>query len=369
MTAVHLPVIDETPLSIALIASHRFPIAEPFAGGLEAHVWHLARALVDRGHRVALFAAAGSDLGVEHSRLDVSTFTPSPAAQRDVSMPADEFMAAHHAYLELMMKLSTGTDFDIIHNHSLHYLPIALARTAAAPVLTTLHTPPTPWLESAIEVNADNTRFVAVSDYTARSWRHAAADIDVISNGVDLRLWPAGPGGDELVWFGRLVPEKGAHVAVQAAARAGVGLRLAGPISDRAYFEREIRPLLSDRIRYVGHLDQKELATLVGHSAATLVTPLWDEPYGLVVAESLACGTPVAGFRRGGIPEILGAGSGILTEPDDVDALAAAARRAMSLSRGVARARAESHCAEGEMVEGYVSLYRHLTSRAGVAPA
>jgi glycosyltransferase involved in cell wall biosynthesis len=316
-----------------------------------------------------LFAAAGSDLGVEHSLLDVSTFAPSPAARRDASMPAPEFMAAHHAYLELMMRLSGDTRFDIIHNHSLHYLPIALARTASAPVVTTLHTPPTPWLESAIDVNADNTRFVAVSEYTARSWSHVTTGIDVISNGVDLRMWPAGPGGDELVWFGRFVPEKGAHIAVRAAVRAGVGLRLAGPISDRAYFDSEIRPLLSDRIRYVGHLDQKDLAALVGRSAATLVTPLWDEPYGLVVAESLACGTPVAGFRRGGIPEILSADSGILVDPDDVDALAVAARRAMSLSRDIARARAESHCAENEMVDGYLTLYRRLTSRADVVSA
>jgi glycosyltransferase involved in cell wall biosynthesis len=89
----------------------------------------------------------------------------------------------------------------------------------------------------------------------------------------------------------------------------------------------------------------------------------------LVVAESLACGTPVAGFRRGGIPEILSADSGILVDPDDVDALAVAARRAMSLSRDIARARAESHCAENEMVDGYLTLYRRLTSRADVVSA
>jgi glycosyltransferase involved in cell wall biosynthesis len=358
-------IAGEAPLSIALIASHRYPIAQPFAGGLEAHVWHLARALAGRGHRVALFAAAGSDLGVEHSLLDVSEFRPSSAAQRDTSMPEPEFMAAHHAYLELMMRLGTDTGFDVIHNHSLHYLPIALARTA--PVLTTLHTPPTPWLESAIDVNAENTRFAAVSEHTARSWSHVARDVEVISNGVDLSLWPAGTGGDDLVWFGRFVPEKGAHLAALAADRAGLGLRLAGPISDREYFDSKIRPLLSDRIRYVGHLGQSELATVVGSSAATLVTPLWDEPYGLVVAESLACGTPVAGFRRGGIPESVGDDSGVLADSEDVDSLAAAARSAMALDRQIVRARAESHCAEGVMVDQYLSLYRRLAGRTHLA--
>jgi glycosyltransferase involved in cell wall biosynthesis len=189
----------------------------------------------------------------------------------------------------------------------------------------------------------------------------------VISNGVDLSLWPAGTGGDDLVWFGRFVPEKGAHLAALAADRAGLGLRLAGPISDREYFDSKIRPLLSDRIRYVGHLGQSELATVVGSSAATLVTPLWDEPYGLVVAESLACGTPVAGFRRGGIPEIVGDDSGVLADSEDVDSLAAAARSAMALDRQIVRARAESHCAEGVMVDQYLSLYRRLAGRTHLA--
>ena len=361
------PAVSDEPLSIALIASHRYPIAEPFAGGLEAHVWHLARALSNRGHNVALFAAAGSDLGIDHSLLDVSEFDPSPAAQRDTSMPEPGFMAAHHAYLELMTRLGRDAEFDVIHNHSLHYLPIALARTATAPVLTTLHTPPTPWLESAIEVNTENTRFAAVSEHTARSWGHVAQDIEVISNGVDLSLWPAGTGGDDLVWFGRFVPEKGAHLAALAADRAGLGLRLAGPISDREYFDQEISPLLNDRIRYVGHLDQSALATVVGSSAATLVTPLWDEPYGLVVAESLACGTPVASFRRGGIPEIVGDDGGVLADSYDVDSLAAAAHQAMTLDRGVVRARAESHCAEGAMVDQYLSLYRRLAGHTHLA--
>ncbi|GAA0270363.1 hypothetical protein GCM10010302_04920 [Streptomyces polychromogenes] len=115
----------------------------------------------------------------------------------------------------------------------------------------------------------------------------------MVHNGIDLRRWPAGTGGGDLVWYGRIVPEKGPALAI-AAAEAGVALTLAGPVADHRYFRDHVAPRLGGRIRYAGHLRRRELAALVGSARATLVTPCWDEPYGLVVAESLACGTPVA---------------------------------------------------------------------------
>ncbi len=132
-------------LRIALIASNRFPIREPFAGGLEAHIWHLARALTGAGHRVTLFAGEGSDPGLHASLLDVHAFEPSAAARADESMVSETFLADHHAYLSLMLQLAgplSGGRFDVIHNHSLHYLPVAMAHTLGTPVVCTLHTPP-----------------------------------------------------------------------------------------------------------------------------------------------------------------------------------------------------------------------------------
>ncbi|NGP06134.1 glycosyltransferase [Rhodococcus sp. 14C212] len=354
----------DRPLRIALIASHRFPVAQPFAGGLEAHVWHLTRALGAEGHRVTLFAATGSDVTLPASFLEVRTFTPSPAARSDVSMPPETFLDAHHAYLSLMLELAgpLAGSFDVIHNHSLHYLPPAMAATLRTPMLTTLHTPPTPWLESALAVPGGGpAHFAAVSRHTAAAWAHAvAAPITVVPNGVDLATWPPGSGGPSLIWFGRLVPEKGAHLAIEAARRAGTHVRLAGPVSDEDYFTRHIAPHLGDGVTYLGHLPQQELATAVGRSAATLVTPQWDEPYGLVVAESLACGTPVVAFARGGIPEVLDRRSGRLVAPGDVAALAAAVPHAVRLSRRDARRRAETFCSERTMVDSYLGLYRRL---------
>ena len=348
------------PLRVALIASNRFPLRQPFAGGLEAHVWHLARALNERDHEITLFAGSGSDLSFDCSELLVRELTLSAAAQADPSASPKAFMADHHAYLNLMMHLADPRNaFDIVHNHSLHHLPVAMAPILATPMITTLHTPPTPWLESAIDVaGSAGSRFAAVSRHTADAWRHVAPTVPVVPNGVDFRRWPLGPGGDNLVWFGRITAEKGPHMAIAAAQRAGLPLVLAGPVSDAAYFERAIEPSLGDHVVYAGHLAHDELARLVGRSAAALVTPVWDEPYGLVVAEAMACGTPVVAFARGGVPEIVSPQSGRLVPPDDVEAMADELPGALSLDRMDVHRHAISCCSAETMVTGYLDLYR-----------
>jgi glycosyltransferase involved in cell wall biosynthesis len=176
----------------------------------------------------------------------------------------------------------------------------------STPVLTTVHTPPTPWLESALLVTGGaGTRLAAVSRHTANAWQHAAPEIAVVHNGVDTRRWRLGPGGADLVWFGRITPEKAPHLAIAAARAAGRPLVLAGPVSDADYFERRVGPTLGDGVHYAGHLDHDDLAHLVGSSAAALVTPDWDEPYGLVVAEAMSCGTPVWRSRAAASPKSL----------------------------------------------------------------
>jgi glycosyltransferase involved in cell wall biosynthesis len=355
-------------LRVALVAAARFPIAEPFAGGLEAQVWALADGLRRRGHEVTLFAGPGSDpaLGVEV--LDLRRPAISPAARLDVSMTAPQWLDEHHAYLDLMLRLAQDGHerYDVVHNHSLHHLPVAMASMLRVPVLTTLHTPPTPWLESAVQAGGDcPVRFVAVSRQTAGAWRHVLPDVAVAYNGIDADRWTAGPGGGPAVWFGRIAPEKGTHLAIDAAVRAGEPLRVAGPIADQAYFEGEIRPRLAAApdVTYLGHLDRAALVALVGSARVVLVTPCWDEPYGLVVAEALACGTPVCAFARGGVPEVLGDGCGVLVAPGDVDGLAAALRIAPSCSREHARRHAVEACSLDATVARYEELYAELATR------
>ena len=344
-------------MRIGIVASARFPVREPFAGGLEAHTWSLAQGLKARGHDVTVFAAPGSDPELGVRELAVRYPIISETARADVSMSPEWWLQEHHAYLSLMLELADA-DLDVVHNNSLHYLPVAMAASLAAPVVTTLHTPPTPWLESAIQApRSCPVTFAAVSAHTARAWRHVVPDATVVRNGIDVNRWRQGPGGGPAVWSGRVVPEKGAHLAVRAAALAGVPLRLAGPLLDTAYFEAMVRPYLGGAIEYVGHLRTDELVELVGQASASLVTPCWQEPYGLVVAESLACGTPVAGFGRGALPELVDARHARLVAPDDVPALAAALLEAMELDRDVVRGHAVASCSVEVMVDGYEQLY------------
>ncbi len=348
-------------MRVCLVASSRFPIAEPFHGGLEAHTAALARSLVERGHRVSVFAAAGSDADLDVEVLPVEQFEPSDAARRDVGAPPKAWIQEHHAYLSLMLHLQQhGHErFDVVHNNSLHHLPVAMAGSLDVPVVTTLHTPPLAWLESAMAIAPHASAFAAVSRHTARAWSHAVDPV-VVLNGVDTDRWRPGPGGGRAIWTGRLVPEKAPHLAIAAARRAGLELDLAGPVMDRGYFDAEIAPMLGEDVRHLGHLGTADLVDAVGRASVALMSPQWDEPYGLVAAEAMACGTPVAAFARGALPELVSERSGCLARPGDVDDLARAASQAVSLDRSEVREHAVRHCGIDRMTASYEQLYRSL---------
>ncbi len=341
-----------------MVASVRHGLREPFAGGLERHTADLARRLREAGHAVTVFASGQSDpeLGVEAICAADSELDLSPAARRDVSMLSKRFMVEHDAYLGLMLRLAES-DFDVIHDNSLHYLPLSMSRSVPAPVVKVLHTPPTPWLESALRYRAPTSVLVSVSRSNAVRW---STPVDrVVHNGIDLGEFA--PSGGEIrpraIWSGRIVPEKGAAVALRAAHLADMDLVLAGPISDEGYFRREVEPLLDERRRHLGHLRAAALVAELAASAVSLVTPLWDEPYGLVVVESLACGTPVAGIARGALPELLTADTGVMAEAADPQELARCLVEASKLDRAACRQRACSLADGRRMAAQYVEVY------------
>ena len=350
-------------LRIGIISHLKHPIAEPFAGGLEMHTFQLARMLRQRGHDVTLFASVKSDpdLGLEAICSETAIAEVGLSEASDIA-----FFREHHAYLSLMNSLRTR-DFDVIQNNSLHYLPVSMADTIPMPMVTTLHTPPFCWLESGVRLSdTRNHGLVGVSHSIERQWAHVRSLDAVIPNGIDLNKFGFQPFADAypyLVWYGRIVPEKGLHLAMDAARQVGLPLRIAGPAHDETYFRDEIQPRLGGDARYEGHMAHADLADLIGGARAFLCSPMWDEPYGLVVAEALACGVPVAAFARGAIPEIVDSHSGVLATPGDAGSLAMATLAAMQLDRRACRARAFAICSAEKMIDGYEAIYAHMIHR------
>jgi glycosyltransferase involved in cell wall biosynthesis len=351
-------------MRIGLLGHHVAPVAPPFAGGVESMTWYLARWLANRGHEVTLFANVGSAVpGVDVVALETGR-NPGEAALRDVSMPAPAFMRAHRAYQRVMRELArTPGRFDVIHSHSLHYLPVLMAELVSAPMALTLHCPPTPWLEAALIETPRPPVPVAVSEATRNLWSNCLPVSRVIGNGIDLNRWRPGPGGGDLLWAGRIVREKAPHLAIDAAVRADRAIRLAGPIGDCEYWTAEVVPRLGGQARYAGHLAHDELARLVAGSSALVVTPMWEEPFCLVAAEAMASGTPVAGFARGGLPEVVGEHGGILTAPGDVAGLAAAIGLALELPREAVRRHAHATLGLDRVGAQHEDLYDQLTAR------
>ncbi|MFJ5869733.1 glycosyltransferase [Dietzia maris] len=395
---------SEDRLDIAVIGPSRFPIREPYAGGLEVVVAKEVRALRARGHRVTLYAAAGSE---GHDRRFEFTTLAAATGRGDSYYPPGGY-EADAAEFERLMDHVAVSRFDVVLNHSLSHVPLVRAAEMATPMITTLHCPQlAPMQEAFDRLGSATGRVLAVSRSVLGSWRvpHGA---EVLPNGVDLQVWrprtgaagrtgarstfrPAAAGTaaagataagttaaarpvagrtsrvgtrptdrPRAVWTGRIVPEKGPHLAVEAARRTGLRLDLAGRVGDDRYMERVLAPRLrdaGDSVRYHGPLGRDALVPLVASAAVALVTPCWEEPFGLTAVEALACGTPVVALARGGIREILSGQPGVvLVEPgrDPASALAAGIPAALTLDRAAtarAAAAAFSHDARIDLLE------------------
>ena len=345
---------SDRPLRIALIGHLKYPIAEPYSGGLEMHTHLLARKLVERGHDVTLFAARGSD---------AQTRTISICEPTGGLVGEQEVCEERAAYETIVTRIAAG-NFEIVHNNSLHPLPLSSIRLLP-PMVTVLHTPPFMPLAAGAE-QAKASRFVAVSHSVAKQWRGIVDDLDIVPNGVELQMFAPGGirnGPPRAIWYGRIVPEKGLHLALDAAKLASLPIDVAGPIGDRGYWAQEIAPRCDATVNYLGHLDHPTLRWHIARARVALVTPRWEEPFGLVAAEALATGTPVATFRRGALPDVIG-DAGCLANADDPVDLARAVREALLIDPARCRRRAEEALDCGAMISRYEAIYAELHQAA-----
>lgn len=329
-------------MRIAVLAHCHHPIAEPYCGGLEMHTAVVADELVRRGHQVVLFAKEGS-----RSRARVRPVLAQ--AFRYGLMPG----AAGVDQSEALGDLATATAvqmikrgrFDAVLNNSLSGVPLRALRDAA--MLTVLHTPADVARMTTV-FDAPDWRpgprhaYAAVSEHTAQDWRTRLPVVTCIPNGVDLRRWRPGarsrPEPDLAVWAARITPEKGLPLAIRACRAAGLRLAIAGPISHSDHFVADVRPLLADDVRYVGHLTHRELPRFLRRGRVFVSSPRWPEPFGLALVEAMACGTPAAALPAGAAAEVVAPTGGVLAADSSVPALAAAIGQARTLDRAGVRA-------------------------------
>jgi glycosyltransferase involved in cell wall biosynthesis len=286
-------------MRIGMIAPPWFPLPPQRYGGIEFVVSLLTEGLVARGHDVTLFASGDSATAARlHAIFDRAPF--------------EQMENGHH--LEVMHSLEAYTraaEFDVIHDHdglASRAMGALVHRLAGTPVVATLHGPADPVTQQSLSSLRADLRFIAISDYQ----RSGFPDLDFIGtipNAIDVEHMPFSAEKDDyLLFIGRMTPDKGAHTAVEVAQRLERHLIMAGKVNEgpeREYFAEQIEPHLSEYIHFRGEVGHETKAELYKHARCTLFPIQWPEPFGLVMIESLACGTPVIAMRQGSVPEVI----------------------------------------------------------------
>ncbi len=355
---------NKKKLKIAQIAPLWFPIPPKKYGGIERVVAQLCDGLVDRGHDVTLFAAPGSK-----TKAKLVSVFPKPLIEAGVSW-SDPFWNLRN--LSKAYKLADIGKFDIVHSH-LDIWTLLFQDLVKVPTLHTMHNS---LYKTGVEINKDfrlklfneerkKTNIVFISKSAKKQSAIKFKKDRVIYNGINLDKYKFNPkGGDHFVWVSRVDDYKGIETAIAAAEKMKIELLLAGRLdkSQVNYFNRKIKPHLNKKIRYVGELTEDQLSVFYGKAKAFIYPIAWEEPFGLVVAESMACGTPVIAYKRGSMPELIENGkSGFVVK--DFKGLLKAMKEIEKIDRGEVRRRVEKFFSKEIMVKNYEDFYYELISK------
>lgn len=338
-------------MRIAQVAPLYESVPPRLYGGTERVVSWLTEKLVDLGHDVTLFASGDS---VTNARL-------IPACTQALRLDADCVDANAHHILLMEKVLRYAGEFDLIHFHT-DYLHFPISRHDQLPSLTTLHgrldiPDLVPLYKEFREMP-----LVSISDSQRKPlcW---ANWLGTVHHGLPPESLTLHEGrGDYLAFLGRISPEKGIEYAIEIAIRSGRRMKIAAKVdrADREYFERNIKHLLDHpRIEFVGEIGHTDKNEFLGNAAALLFPIQWREPFGLVMIEAMACGTPVIAYPRGSVPEVIADGiSGFLVQ--DVESAVAAVGRLDQLDRSICRRHFELNFTDERMALDYLNLYQQL---------
>jgi glycosyltransferase involved in cell wall biosynthesis len=323
-------------------------------GGTERVVSYLTEELVRRGHDVTLFASGDSITGAE--------LVPCCARSLRLDPACKDPLVYHYVMLERMTQ--RASDFDVIHFH-IDYLHFPISRRIGVPHVTTLHGRlDLPDLQPMYDEFRD-TPLVSISD-AQRAPLPQANFLRTVHHGLPLDLHePRTKVGDYFAFLGRISPEKGVDRAIAIARALGVPLKIAAKVdaADQAYYEREVVPVLDDPlIEFGGEIGEDAKGDFLGGARALLFPIDWPEPFGLVMIESMACGTPVVAFRGGSVGEIVEDGvSGFVV--DGLEAAVEAAGRTHELDRSACRLAFERRFSVQKMADAYLEIYAELAER------
>jgi glycosyltransferase involved in cell wall biosynthesis len=343
-------------MRIAQIAPLYEAVPPKLYGGTERVVSYLTEALVDLGHDVTLFASGDS---VTSAKLEAAW----PRALR-LDPTIRDAMAPHMLLLERVRRIAH--EFDVLHFH-LDYLPFPLFTQLDTPFVTTLHGRlDLPELQPVFDTFPD-APVISISD-SQRQPLPQANWLNTIYHGLpDQLLTPQTHRKPEyLAFLGRICPEKRVDSAIRIAAQSGLPLKIAAKVdkADMEYYKAEIEPLLSQaHVEFIGEINEAQKPEFLSGAKALLFPIDWSEPFGLVMIESMACGTPVIAFNRGSVPEVIDHGvTGFITE--DVQGAVAAVQRLDELSRTRIREQFERRFSAKTMAQNYVDGYTTLVEAA-----
>jgi len=333
-------------MRIAMLSSISWRTPPRAYGPWELVTSLLTEALIERGVDVTLFASLDS---VTAGKLD--GVIPRGYSEDD-SLNPKVWEALHIAHL-----FERAGDFDLIHNQA-DFMPLMFARMTDRPIVTTIHGFSSPSILPIFQRYNDRSAYVAISDAD----RHPSLTYaGTIHHGIQIEEFPFDPAGSEnLLFFGRFHPDKGAGEAVRAARAVGRKLVMAGLVQDADYFASEVAPFIDDRtIEYRGVLGGADRTQALGQAYALLHLIGFEEPFGLSVIEAMACGTPVIAYRKGSMPELIDDGvTGFLV--DNFDDAVAAIGRIGDIDRAACRRAVADRFTVDRMANRYLDLYRRL---------
>jgi glycosyltransferase involved in cell wall biosynthesis len=339
-------------LRIAMLAPPWISVPPPGYGGVESVVSVLTEALVRRGNEVTLFCAPGSE-----SSARVRTLLDEPHPDE---IERSIYEVDHVAQAFAAIDRAQGGRFDVVHDHC-GFTALGMADRLDTPLVHTLHGQFSRATAAFYTRHARKATLVAISRAQRATAPPSLGGVTVIPNPIDVQRWPMQERKEDyLLWIGRMAEEKGPHRAIEAARAAGVQLVLAGVIQpgQQAFFDREVAPQIDgDRVCFIGEVGGSHKQSLFAGARALLMPISWEEPFGMVIVEALACGTPVIAFPAGAASDLVVDGrTGFLVE--DEAAMAAAVGRLTSLAARDCRAWVSEHCDVEVVAEAYESTYR-----------